>query len=241
MPEPLYASERVVLYCADARDVLAGLASESADAVVMDPPYGKAWRSNTRAERFDRIEGDGAGEAAALLASVTADLVRVVRRTRHVYSFGLPLSHPLLAAKAEIIWDKGRIGSGDLSCPWGPSHEVVNFYARAADKANVARNSGALAARLRHGSIVAVRRLNATQVSHHPTQKPVALMRQLIESSTCVGETVLDPFAGVGSTLVAAILEGRRAIGVEIDRAYVEIAVGRVQAAEKLAAEMDSM
>jgi site-specific DNA-methyltransferase (adenine-specific) len=56
----------------------------------------------------------------------------------------------------------------------------------------------------------------------------VALLRQIIESSSCLDETVLDPFVGVGSTLVASRLEGRRSIGIEIDERYCEIAAQRL-------------
>ena len=58
----------------------------------------------------------------------------------------------------------------------------------------------------------------------HPTQKPIALMCYLIRTYTNAGETVLDFTAGSGSTGVAAILEGRRFIGIELDPAYAEIA-----------------
>lgn len=230
---PYFESEHSVLYLGDAREVLPQLATESVDLVVTDPPYGVDWQSNTRKEKFDRIAGDGADEARGLLAAVAADLVRVTRRTRHIYTFGLEVEHPLLPVKARLIWDKGRIGSGDLSLAWGPSHEPIFFHVRAADKTNAERGSGSLAARLRRESVIRVRRLSATQVKRHPTEKPVELMRQIIESSSCFGESVLDPFAGSGATLVAAVLEGRRALGIELEEQYAEIAAERLQAAER--------
>lgn len=52
----------------------------------------------------------------------------------------------------------------------------------------------------------------------------------LIEMSSRHGETVLDPFAGSGSTLVAGLLEGRRAIGIEVERAWFDVAVSRLEA-----------
>jgi site-specific DNA-methyltransferase (adenine-specific) len=58
----------------------------------------------------------------------------------------------------------------------------------------------------------------------HPNEKPVLLLRQLVESSSVIGETVLDPFAGSGSRLLAAVREGRKAIGVEISEQYCEMA-----------------
>jgi site-specific DNA-methyltransferase (adenine-specific) len=62
----------------------------------------------------------------------------------------------------------------------------------------------------------------------------------LIESSSRAGDLVLDPFAGVGSTGVAAILRGRRALLVEVDPAYASLAVERLQEAERLADLMEA-
>jgi site-specific DNA-methyltransferase (adenine-specific) len=63
---------------------------------------------------------------------------------------------------------------------------------------------------------------------YHPTQKPVALMRWLIERFTKTGERILDPYMGSGSTLVAAKSVDRRAIGIEIEERYCEIAAKRL-------------
>jgi DNA modification methylase len=64
--------------------------------------------------------------------------------------------------------------------------------------------------------------------NHHPTVKPVALMRHLVRLVTPPGGTVLDPFAGSGTTLVAAVLEGFDAIGCEMTDEYLPIIEGRV-------------
>ena len=53
--------------------------------------------------------------------------------------------------------------------------------------------------------------------TEHPTQKPLDLMRMLVEDFTDPGDLVLDTHAGGGTTLLAAMLEGRRAIGAEVD------------------------
>jgi site-specific DNA-methyltransferase (adenine-specific) len=72
--------------------------------------------------------------------------------------------------------------------------------------------------------------------NYHPTVKPVALMRHLVRLVTPPGGTVLDPFAGSGTTLVAAILEGFDAIGCEMTDEYLPIIEGRVAWAEAQAA-----
>jgi DNA modification methylase len=62
----------------------------------------------------------------------------------------------------------------------------------------------------------------------HPTQKPVAVLAPLIRSFTLQGETVLDPFAGSGSTCAAALLTRRKYIGIEMDAAYYQHASDRL-------------
>jgi DNA modification methylase len=68
----------------------------------------------------------------------------------------------------------------------------------------------------------------------HPTQKPIGLLRKIIPNSTKVGDVVYDPFLGSGSTAVACEHLGRRCIGIELDAAYVEASLKRL---EKLTAE----
>jgi DNA modification methylase len=69
--------------------------------------------------------------------------------------------------------------------------------------------------------------------NYHPTVKPVALMRHLVRLVTPPGGTVLDPFAGSGTTLVAAVLEGMNAIGCEMTDEYLPIIDGRVAHAQQ--------
>jgi site-specific DNA-methyltransferase (adenine-specific) len=75
-------------------------------------------------------------------------------------------------------------------------------------------------------------RTNDKKLNHHPTVKPVALMKYLIRLVTPKGGTVLDPFLGSGTTAVAAIEEGVNWIGCEREPEYAEIARGRIVAAQ---------
>lgn len=63
----------------------------------------------------------------------------------------------------------------------------------------------------------------------HPTQKPVAVMKYIIEHATKAGDTVLDPFMGAGSTALAARASGRKFIGIEIERRWFKAAVQRLK------------
>jgi len=76
----------------------------------------------------------------------------------------------------------------------------------------------------------------SARANHHPTVKPVALMRHLVRLVTPPGGTVLDPFTGSGTTLVAAVLEGFNAVGCEMTDEYLPIIQGRVEWAKQEAA-----
>ena len=224
--KPYYQDDSVTLYHGDCREVLPSI-SETADLLVTDPPYGVNYRSNWGAH--DRIVGDDGTVDIAQCLSLAA---KRLRRGRHVYIFGPPTSlvgTPFTTA-VELIWDKGITGMGDLSLPWAKSHETITFATYEPSKANRSKGSGNLAARLRQGSVLRVQRTHSGTSTRHPTEKPVQLLRQLIESSSVWGETVLDPFCGVGSTLVAAHLEGRQSVGIEVSEHYCEAAATRLSA-----------
>lgn len=104
---------------------------------------------------------------------------------------------------------------GDLSIPWKPSHEEVYVLGR---EWGGRRDCGSVI----QGRVQAM----ATNGRHHPTEKDWRTMAALI--GKCRPGVVADPFAGSGSTLVGAKHEGRRAIGVELDQRYCEIAAKRL-------------
>lgn len=238
--EPFFESEHAALYHGRAEGALLSLERSSVDLIATDPPYGQEWRSHRRQERFAAISGDddGADELALLVLGIA---LPALKRGRHVYVFGpADLTKLALTEPTELIWDKSVFGSGNLASPWAPQHESIQFSTYEISQANRAKGYGRLSARLRKGSVLTVQRPQGSGVTRHPTEKPVALMRMLIESSTVLGETVLDPFAGSGSTLVAAVLEGRRAIGIEVDEGYCRTAAARLQAAEAVVAQIEA-
>lgn len=229
------------VYCGDSRNILPGLRADGfgSDLIATDPPYGQSWRSGRRNTKFDAIAGDdGSLDVPAVL-----DLaLKTLRRGRHLYVFGkIDLTGLPVTEAAELIWDKGVLGPGDLTCAWGPMHEPIQFCTYEISAANRAKGYGRLSARLRRGSVLSFQRPHGSAVTRHPTEKPVPLMRALIESSTVVGETVLDPFAGVGSTLVAAVAAGRHAVGIELEERYCEIAARRLEKVEELAAAIEDL
>jgi site-specific DNA-methyltransferase (adenine-specific) len=235
----IYRSPLAIVFQGRSEDVLPTLAKASVDCIVTDPPYGQAYQSNFRRAIMDRIEGD---DGLTDIQAVLRKACQALRGGRHLYVFGPDLAAGLpVGGSTELIWAKGNMSMGDLTAVWSQAHERIGFMVHVPSQANRADGKGKLAARLRKGSVLSVPRKNSRANSRHPTEKPVALLRQLIESSTSIGEVVLDPYAGVGSTAVAAIACGRRAIAIEVDPGYCQTIVNRVKEAEGLAQEIERL
>jgi len=219
-----FERDGVVIYLGDALEIVPTLEKDVADLLVTDPPYGIDFNSG-RSDNFAEMHGDDDNQFVTNVLELSR---KPLKRSRHAYLFGpsevLPEHY---AARTELVWDKQIQGMGNLKSPWGTQHEMITFSVAQDSKANIAKGSGKGAARLRQGSILSYQRKNSLQNNRHPTEKPVPLLRRLIESSTLLGETVLDPFLGSGSTLVAAIAEGRKGIGIEISPRYFAEAVTR--------------
>lgn len=214
----------MTIYHGDCRDVLPTLAK--VDLLVTDPPYGIDYQSNKGNSHHGNpklIGDDGTFDVGECIRLALERL----HTGRHFYVFG-PLDCSMFTAHtADLVWDKDRVGMGNLRDPWAPSHERITFGVWGDRKSH--QNYGGLTARLRRSSVIRVTNDNIGDgATHHPTAKPVLLMRHLIESSSNFGETVLDPFMGAGSTLIAARIEGRKAIGVEIEERYCETAAKRL-------------
>lgn len=117
-----------------------------------------------------------------------------------------------------LVWDKAMLGPAQPnSLRW--TYEMVALFSQ----------PGFVIANRSLNDVWQVPSVPAVQ-RHHPAEKPVALLRKIIrESLSARGQgLVLDPFMGSGSTLMAAKAEGQRAIGIEIEERYCEIAAQRV-------------
>lgn len=220
---PYYDEGGITIYHGDCREVLPTLASQSVDLIATDPPYGVGYDSNRGT--MGGIAGD---DGSVDVVDVIRQALRTLKLGRHFYVFGpFDLSDVTSQKTTELIWDKGTMSSGNLSSPWGVSHERITFGSW--HPAPSKTGAGGLTARLRRGTVISVpRNNNGRGARDHPTEKPPMLMRILIESSSLHGEIVLDPFMGSGATLVGAQQEGRKAIGIEVEERYCELASTRL-------------
>ena len=199
-PVPYYQDEHVTLYHGDCREITAWL---DADVLVTDPPYGMAYVSNSsKYGSTAPIAGDDSLALRDAMVHMWGDGPALVFGTWRV---DRPTN-----ARHVLVWDKGDSpGMGDLSLPWGPSWEEIYVLG----KGFTGRRGGAV---LRVNTISA----GSNERPDHPTPKPVPLMERLIER--CPPGVIADPFAGSGSTLLAAANLGRKAIGVEFEERYCE-------------------
>jgi adenine-specific DNA-methyltransferase len=221
---PYYEHAGITIYHGDCLDVLRGLEAESVDAVITDPPYGIDYQSAWRIDKADwkpKIYNDKAPFIWWLWDAfrVTADggCVLCFCRWDTQEVFRVALDAAGYNVKSQVIWDRGAHGMGDLKASYAPQHDAIWFGTKGAYDFHGGRPA----------SIVRAPRLSGDALLH-PNEKPVELMSQLIGSVADSSQTVLDPMMGSGSTLVAAKLRGRQAIGIEIEEKYCEIAVKRL-------------
>jgi len=211
---PYYEDEFVTLYHGDCREITEWLA---ADVLVTDPPYGVRWESRhggnrgpraRRARTADAVAGDDSPDAR--------DAVLEMWGKRPALVFGSWRVVRPARCHALLIWNKEGAYSAMSNGPFFTNHEEI--YALGSDWPKVGKPLRSVITTTEHRS-------QHVAAIGHPTPKPDSLMGQLVDRTEGV---IADPFAGSGSTLVAAKRLGRRAIGVELDERYCEIAAKRL-------------
>lgn len=206
MNEPYYSDDLVALYHGNCFAEMTWLL---ADVLVTDPPYGISYQSGSRRST---LAASIAGDADVK----TRDLALTAWGPRPAIAFGTWRRPRPEATRALLVWDtKGALGMGDLSIPWKPAHQEIYIM-----------GDGFVGERSSDVLTVAPVQSMARGGRVHPHQKPVQLLSELLRK--CPPGAIADPFAGSGSTLVAAKALGRRAIGVELEERYCEIAAKRL-------------
>lgn len=249
-PKPYYEQDGITIYHGDCRDVLPTL--ERVDHVITDPPYsehvharvmsgGQAIRAATGFD-CDYARSVALGFDAVtpeLRAAVSEGCAALAKRWVLIFS-DVEGAAPWRTACVDAGLDYVRTGAwvklngapqftGDRPAP---GFEAVTICHQPGKKA---WNGGG-----KQGVWTHPIELNrgGDNPRLHTTQKPLPLMRELVTLFTDPGDLVLDPFMGSGTTLVAAQLEGRRAIGIELEERYCEIAAKRLRYGTKGAAKV---
>ena len=207
MIDPYFSIKDVTIYNGDCREIMPLL--PKADIVITDPPYGISFQSNHRKIKHKKIKGD-----LELPLDLIYLAINKARRAAYIFCRWDQLCQ-MPKPKSVIAWVKNNWSMGDLKHEHGRQWEAVCFYPKK-EHQFIKR-------------IPDVIHCSRTNNKHHPTQKPIPLIEKIIAAN--VGETVLDPFMGSGSTLLAAIKQKRKAIGIEIDTEYCNVAIRRIKEA----------
>ena len=215
---PAYFADRdVTIYHGDCQRLLGRVPSESVDLVLTDPPYLVSYHGRWSSD-WEPIKGD---DDPSWIVPAFVEIWRTLKPNSLCLSFyGWPHADLFLTAwkligfrpVSQIVCVKDRIG---LGCFTRSQHESAYLLA----KGNPPRPEAAT------GDVFSWKRETAL---FHPSQKPLGAISQLISAYTNEGSLVLDPFMGSGTTLVAARSLGRRAIGIEIEEQYCEVATKRL-------------
>lgn len=193
-------------------DLLQRVPRDSVDLLVTDPPYyTPAKISQTRARRNEGARSLGNyGILYGFMRQWALATSLVLKPTASVYIFCDSRTYPIfflawhdiLIDSRSLIWDKGR---SLLGYTWRRQHEMI-MWGRMADAKSIESGDGDI---IRHDAVPVKERV-------HAAQKPIALLQKLIRKQGALGDVVLDTFAGSGTTGIAAVREGRRFIGMEV-------------------------
>jgi DNA modification methylase len=203
-PRPYYEDGSVTIYHGDCREILPTL--EPFDLLATDPPYGigERWSKSEMVGTNGSSRLWGKGETWDDEAPVDAVELAVSLAPRAIVwggnYFGLP------AARGWLVWDKQqRFTGADAELAWTNLDMPVRVFRLSRIDAFVNQ---------------------AESVKEHPTEKPIQLMRWCLLFAP-YARTVVDPFMGSGTTLRAAKDLGKRAVGIELEERYCEIAANR--------------
>ena len=219
--KPYYDEGGITIYHGDARDVLPFV---SGDVVVTDPPYssggfqeagkssGSIGTRDNQTIQFDNLSTRG-------YERLMREVLRHLNQADEIYAFTdwrmwINTFDAIEGAgwrvRNMLVWDKGQMGMG---MPWRNQHELIAYGKRSPGRIIDGKRGNVLKAK-RSGN------------RNHPTEKPVELLHQIVSNTDA--EVVVDPFMGSGTTLRAAKDVGKRAIGIEIEERFCEIAATRL-------------
>jgi site-specific DNA-methyltransferase (adenine-specific) len=235
---PYFQSENVTLYNADCLELLPQFAAGSIDAVITDPPY-----------------GNGTYVTDKKIDNKIYKLILELAKSTLI--FGYPETLVKLCVEIKIIpaqwmtwYPTNKPNNSKLSFPLIQVQESIALFGewnkdaiilkrRSDNNTRIAKKFGKTNVDIfntkEHDVFTdaAPGMMFNSYLRQHPNEKPISLMKKLVELVSIVGNLILDPFMGSGTTGVACVQTGRKFIGIEISRDYCDIAVKRIRDAEQ--------
>ena len=218
-----YTKDNITIYNDDCLNILKAIQTESIDCIISDPPYGIDFDGNSDFQNWlSTFRDDHEFVFTTLLPPILTELYRVLKPDGHFYFFYAMIHHQRFLELVKsvgfkpqyvpLIWWKGA--QGGLKERYRMDYEPVLFGGKDGGR------------RLTQPASTVQSYQNPTN-KLHPAEKPVSLLEYYITQSTIEGEIVLDPFAGSGSTILAAFNQNRIGIGIEKEKNWFDVAVTR--------------
>lgn len=205
--------------------------------MVTDPPYGVSydptWRTTAGINKAHqkvatgKVMNDDRSDWREAWALFPGDVAYVWHGALHSGSVEASLAAADFEMRAQIIWGKASMVMGRGHYHW--QHEPCWYAVRKGRK-------GSWAGDRKQTTLWSIPNMHISQgkvddgKTIHGTQKPVECMKRPIENNSKLGDGVYEPFSGSGTTIIAAEMTGRRCYAIELNPAYVDVAVERWQA-----------
>lgn len=220
--KPYYQDSAVTIYHGDCLDIAPLVRCTLGLVVVTDPPYSsggynetgssapsKGSKNETRMIAGDSMSTEGYVAALRMVLSASQPEAAYVFTDWRMWSHTKQaVEMARLRCRGMLVWDKLWGGMGRR---WRTQHELICWGTRLVSEMGAG-----------HGNVLSFGR---SENENHPTEKPIDLLVAIIRNAE--PGVVFDPFAGSGTTLRAAKDLGRKAIGIEIEERYCEIAARR--------------
>ncbi len=220
--KPYYEKNGQTIFHGDCLKIMKQFSDKSFDLCLTDPPYGISQKSGGfRGKELDFGKWDKFTKKQ--LKNLLRQIIRVIRGTIFMFCSAEQLSFLLTELKKkdfltrQLIWYKPTAFSMNADKMYMWATENIIWAKKRKAKFNP---------RLKRNLFVCNSESNQRW---HKTQKPIKLIKEFILDATDENDTILDPFMGSGTTLVAARQLGRKAVGIEINQKYCEIAKQRLR------------
>jgi len=218
----------------DFMDFVKNVPDNSIDLIVTDPPYkvtsrGSAGNSGGMLQKKINRKGQVFKHNDMKISDYMPELYRILKEGSHFYIMTnhVNLYEMLTVAKEvgfhftkSLIWNKGNkiMGQAYMS-----QFEYILFMRKGKfKKINKCGTADIL-------NVPNIKTKDENGKNLHDTEKPVELMKILIENSSNEGDIILDPFVGIGTTVLACLETNRFGVGVELDEKYYKIAKNRIE------------
>lgn len=221
------------IICGDSCKLIKLMPDKSIDLIITDPPYLINHKTRYRKDKEHRFcQAIANDNNPDLVKYVINQSFRVLKDNSAMYIFcsfdkvdffKQCLENSGFNIKNMIVWVKNNWTAGDLESAYGKQYELCFYLNKGLRKINGKRITDVWDSR----TIKGLKRVVGKEQIHQ-NQKPLELIKMMVEKSSDINDIVFDPFSGGGTTCIASKETGRKYLGIEIDDKYYKISVDRL-------------